>query len=302
MNAVAESTVITNPYPYPHPRPAPAHDRRSIGAVLIDAGRLKIQDAEIILRLQREQNLRFGDAAIQLGLLTQADIDYALSRQFDFPYLLRGQSAVSEEVIAAYTPFAPQVEALRALRSQLMLRWFEAAPANNALAVVSAERKEGRSFIAANLAVVFSQLGERTLLIDADLRNPCQHRLFGVSNRLGLSAVLSGRGGRESIQRVPGLLDLSVLPAGAQPPNPSELLGRSMLRRLVRELAGDHDVIILDTSPAGETSDALNVSICTGAALIVVRKNAARAWQLRGVAEGAEKSSVTLVGTVLNDY
>ena len=205
-------------------------------------------------------------------------------------------------MIAAYAPFSPQVEALRALRSQLMLRWFGTDPEHKALAIVGSERGDGRSYIAANLAVVFSQLGAHTLLIDADLRKPCQHRLFGVSNRLGLSAVLSGRGGREAIQRVPGLLDLSVLPAGAQPPNPSELLGRSMLRRLVNELAGDHDVIILDTSPAGETSDALNVSICTGAALIVVRKNAARAWQLRGVAEGAEKSSVTLVGTVLNDY
>ena len=281
---------------------AVAPGNRSIGAILIDAGRLKVEDAELILRHQREAGLPFGDAAIKLGLLTPADVDFALARQFSYPYLLRGQSSVSEEVIAAYAPFSPQVEALRALRSQLMLRWFGTDPEHKALAIVGSEHGDGRSYIAANLAVVFSQLGAHTLLIDADLRNPCQHRLFGVSNRLGLSAVLSGRGGRDSIQRVPGLLDLSVLPAGARPPNPSELLGRSMLRRLVKELAGDHDVIILDTSPAGETSDALNVSICTGAALIVVRKNAARVWQLRGVAEGAEKSSVTLVGTVLNDY
>jgi protein-tyrosine kinase len=134
------------------------------------------------------------------------------------------------------------------------------------------------------------------------MRDPCQHRLFGIENRIGLSAVLSGRAGRESIHRVPALLDLSVLPAGSLPPNPSELLARSLFRRLVQELSQDYDAIILDTSAAGESSDALSVSVCAGSAMIVVRKNTARIWQVRGVADGAVQSSVTLVGTVLNDY
>jgi receptor protein-tyrosine kinase len=275
---------------------------RTIGAILIDAGRLKATDAEQILRLQRERGLAFGDAAIELGLLTRTDIDFALSCQFDYPYLLRGQSAVSEDLVAAYAPFTPQVESLRALRSQLMLRWFGTDPAHKALAVVSSERNEGRSFIAANLAVVFSQLGIRTLLIDADMRHPCQHRLFGLDSRVGLSAALSGRGGRELIHRIPSLLDLSVLPAGAQPPNPSELLARPLFLRLLGEMAMEFDVVLLDTPAASETGDALTVSTCAGAALIVVRKNAARVWRVRGIAEGAAKSSATLVGTVLNDF
>jgi chain length determinant protein tyrosine kinase EpsG len=275
---------------------------RSMGAILIDAGRLKAEDAERILRVQREQGLRFGDAAIQLGLITQADIEFALSRQFDYPYLLRGQSAVSEEVIAAYEPFTPQVEALRALRSQLMLRWFHTDPAHRALAIVSSEEKEGRSYIAANLAVVFSQLGERTLLIDADMRGPRQHRLFGVDNRSGLSTMLSGRCGMEAIRRVPLLRDLSLLPAGPLPPNPAELLARRLFGHLLQELAKEFSVILLDTSAAGETSDPLSVSICAGASLIVVRRNAARVWRVRGVADSAAQGAATLVGTVLNDY
>lgn len=275
---------------------------RSIGAVLIDAGRLKAEDAERILRLQKEQDLRFGEAALQLGLITPADIDFALSSQFEYPYLLRGESAVSEELIAAYAPFTPQVEALRALRSQLMLRWFDTDPARKALAIVSAERGEGRSFLAANLAVVFSQLGEHTLLIDADLRNPCQHRLFGLDNRAGLSAVLSGRGGPEVIQRIPFLLDLSVLPAGAQPPNPSELLARPQFLQLLQELAGEFDVILLDTAAAAETSDAQTVTVRAGSALIVVRKDTSRAWRVRGIADHAVQTNATIVGTVLNDF
>src|SRR6266581_8894411 len=200
---------------------------RRLGAVLIHAGRLRPQDVEHILQLQRQKGLRFGDAGKEVGLLTQADIEFALARQFDHPYLRRGESKVSEEVVAAYDPFSPQVEALRAVRGQLMLRWLDQEPGGKALAIISAAHKEGRSFIAANLAVVFAQLGARTALIDADLRQPCQHRLFGLDNRAGLSAVLSGRAAvTEALERVAPLPGLSVLPAGTLPPSPQDLLAR----------------------------------------------------------------------------
>jgi len=276
---------------------------RSIGAILIDEGRLKAESAEAILRLQREQGLRFGDAAIQLGLLTQEDIDFAISRQFDYPYLLRGQSAVSENLIAAYTPFTPQVEALRALRGQLMLRWFDAEASRKALAITSPDRSEGRSFIAANLAIVFSQLGEHTLLVDADMRNPCQHVLFGLDNRAGLSAMLTGRGGPEVIQRVPELRDLSVLPAGALPPNPSEMLARPEFTQLLKkDWAGEYDVLIIDTPPAGDTADAQTIAACAGGAMVIARKNASRVSRVRSLAENIGQTGATVVGTMLNDF
>jgi chain length determinant protein tyrosine kinase EpsG len=278
------------------------YDERSIGAILIKAGRLTRENAERILVLQRVQGLRFGDAAIQLGLLTQSDIEFALSRQFVYPYLLRGESDVSEHMVAAYAPFSTQVETLRALRSQLILRWFDSNPNRKAMAIVSAARNEGRSFIAANLAVVFSQLGERTLLIDADMRNPCQHKLFRLGNRIGLSAVLSGRGGPEAILRIPSLLDLSVLPAGAQPPNPLELLARPQFPQLLKELALKFDVILLDSPAAAEYADAQTLTVHAGAALIVARKNTTRMWQVRGVSDTVTQASATVVGSVLNDF
>ena len=283
-------------------KPALGRESRSIGAVLIDSGRLNIQDAERILRLQREKNLLFGAAAIRLGLLTQADIDFALSLQFDFPYLLPGQSAVSEEVVAAYAPASPQVEALRGLRSQLILRWFEAGPANKALAIVSAERKDGRSYIAANLAVVFSQLGERTLLIDADLRHPRQHLLFGLDGHIGLSTALSGRAGMEALQRIPSLPNLAVLPAGALAPNPAELLARPFLPQLLQQLSHTFDVILLDSSASAETADAQILAVRAGAVLIVARKNSARTWQVQGITAQVTEARATIVGAVLNSY
>jgi len=280
----------------------PQHDDRSIGSILAKAGRITPENVERILRLQREQDLLFGDAATQLGLLTPADIELALSRQFSHPYLLSGESRVSEDVVAAYAPSSPQSEALRALRSQLMLRWIDGTPHRKALAIVSAERKEGRSFLAANLAVLFSQLGAHTLLIDADMRNPRQHALFGIDNRAGLSAVLAGRGGMATIQRIPGLLDLSVLTAGAKPPNPVELLARALFPKMLQDMGQKFDVILLDSPAATQSADAQTIAVRAGAALIVARKNSSRAWYVRGVSDKVGHESTVIVGAVLNDF
>lgn len=289
-------------YPDHNQRPAGTQTDDSIGAILIRSGRLSVADADKVMRFSIERNLRFGDAAVQMGVLTAADIELALSRQYDYPYLLPGESAISDEVIAAYEPFTARVEVLRALRNQLMWRWFETGDARRALAVTSAEPGDGRSFLAANLAVVFSQQHQRTLLIDADLRAPRQHQLFGLENRTGLSAVLAGRTGHEAIQRVPSLVDLSVLTGGALPPNPSELLGLPAFGRLLRELAADYDVILIDT-PAGDVcSDAQLVAARAGAAVMVARQDHSHLKKLRNLMGLLTDARVHLVGTVLNEY
>jgi len=276
---------------------------RRLGAVLIHAGRLRPQDVEHILQLQRQKGLRFGDAGKEIGLLTQADIEFALARQFDHPCLQRGESKVSEEVIAAYEPFGTQVEALRAVRAELMLRWLDNEPASKALAILSAAHKEGRSFVAANLAVLFAQLGARTLLIDADLRQPCQHRLFGLDNRAGLSAVLSGRAAAsEALERVAPLPGLSVLPAGTLPPSPQDLLARPVFAQLLHQLAAHVDLILLDCPPVAQTADAQTIAVRAGAALIVVRKDSSRLWRVQGVSNSVTQAKCTIVGAVLNDF
>ena len=275
---------------------------RSIGAILIDNGRLTPEAAERILKLQKEQGLRFGDAAIQLGLLSEADIQQALSRQYDYPYLMPGDDRVSEEVVAAFKPFSPIVEQLRAVRSQLMLRWFDAEIGHKTLAVVSASRADGRSFTAANLAVVFSQLGERTLLIDADLRNPSQHQLFRLENKLGLSSLLAGRAElAEAVTRIPGLIDLSVLPAGATPPNPQELLARPVFNALMATAAGQYDIVIVDTPAGAETADSQTVAARTRGAVVVARKDRSSAPALQAFVTSLQHSGVAVVGAVLNN-
>jgi len=280
----------------------PARDR-SIGAILIDAGRLDVESAEKILKLQKQKKILFGEAALQLGLLKKSDIEFALARQFDFPFLQRGESLVSEEVMAAYDPFTEQVEVLRAIRSQLMLHWLETGADKKALAITSASRHEGRSWLAVNLAVVFSQLGERTLLIDADLRNPTLHRLLGLNNRLGLTEILCGRSGLDdSIQRVPSLLDLSVISAGATPPNPQEVLSRSELDQMLKLMRGTFDVIIVDTPATSECADSQVVAARCGHALLVARRHVTKIKSIESTARAMRKGGVNIVGNVILEH
>lgn len=277
---------------------------RSLGGILIDSGLLKPEDAERVLLLQKEHNLRFGDAAVRLGLLSESDIQYALSRQFAYAYLRKTpgeKKPVSDELVAAYQPFSFRVEQLRAIRSQLMLRWFDKADQRQVLTVVGTERSEGRSYLAANLAVVFSQLGERTLLVDADMRNPRQHDLFYLENKVGLSTVLSGRSREEAIVRIPDLAGLCVLPAGPVPPNPLELLNRLNFDEFMIQVKAAFDVVIIDTPALSCGEDAAMISVRTGAALAVARSTETKVAAFTDLVQGLMNAGVNVVGSVLNE-
>src|SRR5438477_7214311 len=225
---------------------------RHIGAILMDEGKLTPSDAEQVLKRQRELGWRFGEAAIELNLITDTDLREALAKQYEFPYLVAGPDGVSKELVAAWDPFHPVVEELRAVRTQLLIRWFNPAAGRRTLAICSPGAREGRSFIAANLAVVFSQLGSRTLVVDADFRAPRQQAIFNVPDRFGLSSVLSGRADLTAAVPVTGMVGLAVLPAGPLPPNPLELLSRPGFGAFLAKAQSEYDVIILDTPAATE--------------------------------------------------
>ena len=280
----------------------PATADRSIGAIMIDNGKLTVAEAEQVLRLQKQQGIRFGEAAVKLGLLTQEDIQFALNRQYGYPCLRRGDSRISEEIVAAYQPQSAQVEALRALRSQLMLRWFTGEGNNKALAVVSPGRGEGRSYLAANLAVVFSQLGENTLLIDADMRHGRQHQLFNVENYSGLSTVLAGRSQTAPVLRLAELNALSILTAGPVPPNPQELLGRDVFPRLMEKFANMFDVVIVDTPAGTAYADAQTISARVGGAIMLARQDFTGINGASQFGKSLGELGVSLVGVVLNDF
>lgn len=281
--------------------PEPTRDRgRAIGAILVEQGRLNPNDLDEIQRFASANGLRFGDAAVKLKLLSQHDIDLAIAQQFNYPTVPRGgDHGVADDVVAAYLPQSELIEPLRALRSQLSLRW---ASEHKILAITSPSRGEGRSWLAANLATVFAQMGKRTLLIDSDMRNPRQHLLFNLNNAVGLSALLTGRAGREIVARIHPQLRLFVLPAGTLPPNPQELLGRQVFDLILELFADQYDFVIMDTPPVSEVADAQIVAARADAALVLARRNYTRQAQLSAAMRNLTQSGVNVIGSVMNDY
>jgi receptor protein-tyrosine kinase len=278
------------------------HTSRSIGAILMDEGKLTASDAEQVLARQRELGWRFGEAAIELNLITDADLRQALAKQYEFPYLLSGPEGVSKELIAAWDPFHPVVEELRGVRTQLLIRWYNPEAGRRVLAVTSPGAREGRSFVAANLAVVFSQLGQRTLLIDADFRAPRQQSIFNIPDRFGLSSLLSGRADLSAAVPVSGLTGLSIMPAGPLPPNPLELLSRGGFAALIARAQAEYDVVLIDTPPVNEYSDTQCIVYRAGDALLLSRKDQTRMADTERAVRELSDASARIVGTLMNAF
>lgn len=273
---------------------------RPIGRVLVECGRLSPNESERILEFQKPKDIRFGDAGIALGLLRSEDVRRALADQFNYHYLAASDASLSHTLIAAFAPFSPVTEELRSLRTQLQIRWFSIAPGHQALAIVSPGSNDGRSFIAANLAIVFSQLCTRTLLVDADLRKPCQDRLFNLGSRLGLSDILAGRCGPEAITPIVPLNGLSVLTAGTIPPNPQELFGRSAFKHLMEILRKDYDHLIFDTPPGARYADVQTIAAECGSALLIAREHHTHVTGLIELKGHLQDNGTLVVGSMLN--
>ncbi len=271
----------------------------TIGKLLQDAGKLKPQDMERVLALQQEQNLRFGEAAQKLGLVTEADIRQALSHQFEYPYIPAAEASLSPELTAATSPYSKEAEALRSVRSELLLRWFN--DGRKTLAVGSARADEGSSYLAANLAVLFAQMGRKVLLVDANMRQPRQHEIFRLGNGTGLSDILAERVPSVQVHTIKPFQTLTVLPAGSPPPNPAELLARPTFGALLSGLETSYDVILLDTAPSRFSSDFQLIAARVGGMLIATRRNVSRLAPLTELKEKVVLAGAQVVGAVVLD-
>jgi polysaccharide biosynthesis transport protein len=168
------------------------------------------------------------------------------------------------------------------------------------IAVTSSMPGEGKSFVAANLAVAKVQMGYRVLLIDADMRRPRQHKIWEQPNFMGLSEVLVGQGDFVGIVQE-AIHNLDILSAGTIPPNPAALLDSQRMRVLLEQASKDYDFVIVDTPPLTAVTDALLVSKMVDGILLVVRpgvveKDAVAATQMQ-----LEQSGQRVLGMVMND-
>lgn len=310
-DAEGEATRPLPPPPYaPEQRPgapgAPSdrpREHQPIGRILVSAGLINPPEVERILAWARADGVRFGEAAVAHRLVTEAQLERALAYQFDYPVLEPGATRVSQEVVAAFDARNPLVADLRRLRARIRAAQIAAPPEAplKAFAVISSGPGDGKTFVAANLAVTFAQTGQRTLLIDADLRHGRLHRMFGLDDRTGLSTMLNRRIEPGSLQRVPGLPNLTVVGCGPVAPNPSELLSREVFSHLLASFGRAYDVIVLDTPGVAEEPDATLVAQRAGAALVLARKDRSAFDAVVELVRSGAAPRVPVLGSVLND-
>jgi capsular exopolysaccharide synthesis family protein len=207
---------------------------------------------------------------------------------------------LTEQLITLTNPASPVSEAYRTLRTNLEFSTLD-EPVHTLL-VTSAGPDEGKSTTLANLAVVMADDDRRVILVDADLRHPSQHQIFGLPNERGLTTMFV----EEEALRAPPLQrtavdNLQVLTSGPLPPIPAHLLGSRRMREIISFLAGQADIVIFDVPPIVAVNDATLLAPQVDGVLLVVRANDTRRDHVRAAKDRLEKVNARLVGAVLNN-
>jgi capsular exopolysaccharide synthesis family protein len=192
---------------------------------------------------------------------------------------------------------SPQAEAFRSLRTTVKFAGVDGSI--RVLQVTSANQGDGKTTAVANLAVAFAQGSERVLVACCDLRRPTVHQRFGADVSPGFTDVIVGDATLESAVRRAGSF-LGILPAGTEPRNPSELLSSERARMVVEAMAGQADVLLLDTTPVLPVSDSLVVSRFVDAVLVVVDARSTTRKAVRRTLQLLHQVNAPILGLVLN--
>lgn len=195
-----------------------------------------------------------------------------------------------------HVPFAV-VEAYKAIRTNLT--FLLSASDTKVFGITSPEAGEGKSTTAVNMAIAFSQLGDKVLLIDADMRRSSIHKKLKIENVAGLSNILAGFNKySEVINHISETLD--VITAGQVPPNPSELLGSARFKELVESVGKEYSYVIIDTPPVDVVTDALVIAPCTAGLVLVVKDQVTPTDSISRVIEAAKFADINILGAIMN--
>lgn len=202
------------------------------------------------------------------------------------------------DILTVKNPKSPVAEAYRTLRTNIQFSSFDNKV--QSIVITSSGPGEGKSTTASNLAVVMAESGNSTILIDCDQRRPIQHKVFGVSNQVGISDLLIGNIKFEEAVKYTGIENLSLLTSGTRPPNPAELLASSKMKNFVKALKERYEYIIIDAPPIIPVTDAqLIASHVDGTVLVVASGQAEREAAVKSK-ELLEKVNAKILGVVLN--
>ena len=254
-----------------------------------------------VMQFQSEHALRFSEAVMRLGFASRIELEQARrAAETRLPSLRVGAVISADYVQLARDPEHPYNEQIRSLRTQLLLRHEDSNDAN-IVAVLSPCSNEGRSQLAADLAMSFAQMGRPTLLVDADLRHSSQHLLFNACNTVGLAQALS-EGSSPQLQAVSGLPTLNVLTAGPVPSNPLELLSDRSFETLVEGWRKQFQFMVFDTPPIGRYADGLAVATIVGRVLSLSRRDQTSYRDSREMLRRLAATRSVLVGAVVSHF
>jgi polysaccharide biosynthesis transport protein len=206
-------------------------------------------------------------------------------------------------VLMAAAPHSSQAEAFRQLRTNLHFVQLDSRGEglrHGAISVTSSLAGEGKSTVAVNLAVALAENNARVLLVDADLRRPTVAKVLGLEGAVGLTTVLLGEAEVEDVTQTWGTSGLHVLPAGALPPNPTDLLGSLPMRRLLDQLRARYDHVVLDGAPLLPVADSAVLAGLVDGTLLVVNGTKVRRHQLAESLQNLARVEAPLLGVVLN--
>jgi capsular exopolysaccharide synthesis family protein len=212
--------------------------------------------------------------------------------------IIYSNSTKTEAVVPDF-PGSSIAESFRNLRSSLFLRLRSEAP--KVILVTSAQPREGKSFIAFNLAASIASVGHKTIILDCDLRRPTLHLKFKEANSTGLSVYMAKQANKDEIIKKTFVPNLSFIPAGPQLPNPSELMESGILDDLITALKSKFDYIILDTTPAGIVADAFQMMKHASQILVVCRNNYTRKDVFIEVINNLQSNKFANYDVVFND-
>lgn len=201
-------------------------------------------------------------------------------------------------LITEEMPQSISAEAYRTLRTKI--KYYSVDKPIKSIVITAAEADEGKSTIAGNLAYSLSQDGSNVMIIDCDLRKPSLQRKFDVENDKGLTDFLINKYTLEEISKKISN-KLSLITAGAIPPNPAELLGSNKLSALIKELSIRYDYIIIDTPPIRAVTDAEVLAAKSDATLLVVRAGRSKAKSIFSAYDELVKVKANIIGTILNE-
>lgn len=308
MNRDEILQVAPHNLPYPRRQPDGAE---SMERMLRESGLISPEGRRRIESMMNDDpHLGFTDAALSLGLVAEPDLEQLLAQPSVYGYQQASSEPLAPDLAVAYDPYGHFSESIMGIAGQLMLRWFDGNASRKAMAVVSLGRGEGRTHIAANLALALSLFGRRTLLVDADLRRPRLHHLFNIDNEPGLSGLL-GDGGepgnaqgdqaRRAIVPIMAYPELDVLPAGLVLDNPLTLLSRQGFADLVAQASAEYDAVIFDTPAACSGVDAKLIATRAVGTMVIARNDSTPRAPFAEMVKILRRSGCNLLGSVLNE-